>query len=338
MWLSYQKITPLMATQTPAYSPRSTISERLLLKLFFVLLVVGQSGYAAVSLSPGDVVVSGYRSTGQYTHVSKVFVYSPQGLLKGELASTNGHIFLESFVTPSRDVYLAAGNGGIRRIDILGRETRVGNLGNAVHLAPSLKGDIFGSTVSGELFEIASDGRIVAFYYPYIGGIGVARGVDVASDQCTVYYMDANRLAKWNPCSNPTASTVFGPQHPDSLTGDLRQLPDHTFLVGSRSAVWHLSSEGRVIRSYPIPAEAIALDPDQTTFWAGAHGSLLRVELASGRILLNIGTGYAVEGLGVVGEPRAATSGVSIPLIPRALLPLLAAILAAAGLVGLRRG
>jgi outer membrane protein assembly factor BamB len=316
---------------------------RLILLIALALPIAAQTGFTR-----GDVLASGtlesVDSQGDPITIANIRIYGRDGAFKRELISQENQYWSEPF---HRDgiVYVASRAHWIDRIDAAGNllthfPTFVPNVN---FLSPGPGGGLVAANGSGEIYQLASDGtlvrkRDVTQHPPAYGGI------DLASDQCTVFYATSGSLARWNACLD-TPAAFFGPNLAVASRG-LRLLPDGTFLIaviglfpGLGNRVIHVDRDGNLIRSYPIPGAALALDIDGTTFWTSVGNTLVHADIASGEILSLTHTGFHIRGLSVVGEPRggiAAGASTSIPTTSSVVLVALALALSALAVFRLR--
>lgn len=298
-------------------------------------MFVSVTGNAQTAFEHGDVLVSTFTQTGMFTASSRLLLYDASPLFKRELAFSEVTTYRESLIRGS--VAFVATRQSIQRVRADG--TFLSDFGglNAVYLAPVLDGGIVASNGSGQLFRFSGDASIRAYRDTVILNDPSASGVELSPDQCTVFYLTRTRIARWNSCEN-SAPVLFGESRPGAFTASaLRLLPDGTFLAAYVINVAHLDRDGRVIRTYNIPADALALDVNGTSFWAGAGSTLVKADIASGQILSLTNVGAAIDYLGVVGEPRAGLrSTAEIPTLSAWMVVLLAAALALIAIAALR--
>ena len=144
--------------------------------------------------------------------------------------------------------------------------------------------------------------------------------IDLAADQCTMFYTSEGfQIKRFNVCTNtqlPDFATL-----PNRPAYALRILPDGGVLVADTVNILRLDAAGNVIQTYNAPGEtdwfALNLDPDGTSFWSAsfATSNVYKFDIATGNVLLKFNTGTptnTVFGLGIKGEPTAATGGCPI--------------------------
>lgn len=158
--------------------------------------------------------------------------------------------------------------------------------------------------------------------------------IDIAADQCTIFYADDTpSIDRYNICTStqlPTFVTL------NTISG-LRIIPGSGDVIASdRTRAVRVSPSGTVLGSYPAPAGnselfAVTLDPDGTTFWTAdlGNGNVFRYNLNSfgAAPIASWNSGPLVEtaGILVVGEVTAggATGGGSSGPPPNLPVPTL---------------
>jgi hypothetical protein len=317
----------------------------LLLVVLLALPISAQTGFTR-----GDVLATGsvdsIDSQGDAFFISNIRIYGRNGVLKRELISLVnqwlGEAFYRGGIVHSAS---SAPDYKIARIDAAGNRLNPFPtfVINVTFLSPGPAGGLLATNSSGEIYQLAADGTLVRkrdfTQHPLADG-----GIELSSDGCTVFYGASGSLARWDACLN-TEAAFFGP-HLAAGSRALRLLPDGTFLMtvfgllpDRQNRVIHVDGDGNLIRSYPIPGYALALDIDGTSFWTSVGNTLVHADIASGAILSLTHTGFVIEGLSVVGEPRAgiaAPAGVSIPTVSPVMLIGLAVVLSALATIRLR--
>lgn len=143
--------------------------------------------------------------------------------------------------------------------------------------------------------------------------------IDLAADQCTLYYTSEGVLVKrFDVCTN-TQLADFATL-PGGAAYALRIRPNGEVLVAATSAVYRLDSTGATVQTYTLPGTsllfALNLDPDGTSFWTADifRGDIFRVDIATGAVLttFNAPPNPSVAGLAVFGEITAATTNTAV--------------------------
>lgn len=152
--------------------------------------------------------------------------------------------------------------------------------------------------------------------------------VDLAADQCTLFYTSEGKLIKrFNVCTNtqladfatlPIDGVNPGINPSGSVAYALRILPDQTVLVAASKQVFHLDTAGNVIQTYPNSTFsgsgvlfALNLDADLQSFWTADlnTGQVFRVNIGTGALITSFNAGPlnpSLAGLAVFGEVTAA--------------------------------
>jgi cysteine-rich repeat protein len=119
--------------------------------------------------------------------------------------------------------------------------------------------------------------------------------IDLATDQCTLFYTSVGRLVKrFDVCTN-TQLTDFATLPGTGFAYAFRLLPpgDGTggLMVADNYNIKRLNGTGNVVQTYDSPGEdfwfSLNLDPDGTSFWSGdiATHNFYHFEIDSGNIL-----------------------------------------------------
>jgi len=143
--------------------------------------------------------------------------------------------------------------------------------------------------------------------------------IDLAADQCTMYYTSEGFLVKkYDVCTNTQLPNFATLDHRPAFA--LRLLPGGGLLVADSQDIHRLDSSGVIIKTYDATDQnswfALNLDPDGTSFWSGDFGTgkFFKFDIASGAELLSVNTlagSSALFGLVVFGEQTAATGSIS---------------------------
>jgi sugar lactone lactonase YvrE len=189
---------------------------------------------------------------------------------------------------------------------------------------------------SADVLKFDTAGNPLASYSPATESRGTD-WVDLAADQCTLYYTSEGSLVKrYNVCTNTQLTDLAS-----GLTGAcyaLRIRPNGEVIVACTGQVYRLSPSGAVMQTYLAsgftPSNAfvfaVNLDPDGTTFWTGGYrtGDIYRVNIQTGAQVTHFVAANAspMGGLAVFGEQRAATQvspspsasvAAAVPNLPR---------------------
>jgi hypothetical protein len=172
-----------------------------------------------------------------------------------------------------------------------------------------------GGPSSASIEELDTSGKLLAtFVVEGAAQTGGTDWVDLAADQCTIYYTgEGPEIKRFNVCTNT--------QEPNFASGvgcnlaALRIRPSGEVIAACETSnVLRFDSTGKLVETYTVPGAgflfAMNLDPDGTTFWTGDinSGEIYRVDIATGTVIneFNSSPNTQLAGLAVVGEIRAA--------------------------------
>jgi hypothetical protein len=127
------------------------------------------------------------------------------------------------------------------------------------------------------------------------------QGIDLAADQCTLFYAATGLVGTVNVCTGAAGATFPVSGTPE----DLRILPNGDLLVASQAALTRYAPSGAPLQQFEMMALSVALDVDPRYAWVGGW-DLRRIDLATGTTVEVLSTYGAVTSISVVGEPRAA--------------------------------
>ncbi len=135
--------------------------------------------------------------------------------------------------------------------------------------------------------------------------------IDLAADQCTMYYTSEGSLVKrFDVCTNTQL-----PDFASGLSGPcfaLRIRANGEVMVTCQTQTYRLNPDGSVNSTYPVGSEylfAMNLDPDGTHFWTAGYftGNVYKVDIASGAgtaaPVFNASPTSFLSGLTIFGEP-----------------------------------
>jgi len=214
-------------------------------------------------------------------------------------------------------------------------------------------GNLYIGLTSGGISKYnATTGALIQHYTTNPSAAG---WIDIAADQCTIYYADDSPgISAFNVCTNtqlPPFNASIG-----TVSG-FRILPGSgNVLASNRTRVTALSPTGTVLGQYNAPPGnsvifAVTLDPDGATFWTAdlSNGNIFRYNIApiSSTPVTTFNSNQFVDTGGVmvigqltVGGPTPGTQG-AITLLPVPTLSewgiVVLILLVGAGAFGLRR-
>lgn len=278
-------------------------------------MVVVASPAGAAPYTTGDVFVS--------VGSGLVEEFTPSGTLVQTLDTGTGTPYTTgSAFDAAGNFYVTDFSGNdVTKFDSNG--TLVGSFGTGYNTDPeSIVFDAAGNAFVGQadgttdILKFSSSGAPLASFTTTIRERGTD-WVDLAADQCTIYYdSEGPNVHRFNVCTNTQLTDFTSSPLTGSAAYALRILPGGGALVADSEQVVRLDSSGAVTQTYTAlnatTLFALNLDPDGTTFWTAdlATGQVLHFTIASGALLgqfngLGAG-GSVVAGLSVRGEVTAA--------------------------------
>ena len=190
--------------------------------------------------------------------------------------------------------------GGIAEFDPNGNS--LGTFGSGFQTPESLVFDAFGNlyvgdTSSSHIVKLNPSGTVVTTYSVAVDSSSDL-WVDLAPDQCTIYYTSAGTtVKKFDACNNAQLSD-FASNLPGTAAEGLHIRPNGEVLVADTNQLLRLASTGSVLQTYvPDANDAcnissiqwidLSLDPDGTSFWAAERciGLIYHFDIASGSVL-----------------------------------------------------
>jgi hypothetical protein len=173
---------------------------------------------------------------------------------------------------------------------------------------------------TADILKFDSSGNLLASYNVATESRG-SDWIDLASDQCTMYYTsEGKKIKRFNVCTN-TQLSDFATGLPGSAAFALRILSNGGVLVADTNATLRLDATGNIVQTYPRPSGetstlfALNLDPDGTSFWTGGYssGKVYKFDVSTGNLLSTInttsqGTISALGGIAVFGEITSVQS------------------------------
>jgi hypothetical protein len=142
--------------------------------------------------------------------------------------------------------------------------------------------------------------------------------IDLAADQCTMYYTsEGTTIKRFDVCTNTQLTDFASGLHGAAFA--LRILADGGVLVADSSDIHRLNSAGAIVQTYDAPGAdswfALNLDSNGTSFWSGDinTASVYRFNINTGVIEagpINTGTGGStLFGICLLGETTVAIEG-----------------------------
>jgi hypothetical protein len=238
---------------------------------------------SGLSFQRGDVFLTGNGSVQEY---------SPSGQLQRTVSATPGRLCFDPngtrLIVPGVGLFDSSGNL------LTSSWASVTSAGPCV--ADGL-GNVYVVDSGWNLTKYRLDGRAVRTYtVASLPGFGIT-GIDLAPDECTLYYGAWNgqfgAIGRFNVCTNLQASPFTDNNVP---TDDLRVLPNFQVVSTDDPRAELFDASGQLIRSF-IPQNPplgnalrfVSLDPDGTSFWvssiSGSPRSVSRFDLATGNQL-----------------------------------------------------
>ncbi|HET7436511.1 MAG TPA: hypothetical protein VFN10_17515 [Thermoanaerobaculia bacterium] len=310
------------------------------LRVFVCIALAVATPAFAQQFSPGDIVVAGTipATYGWPWLAQKVIWLDSTGAIKGTLLVLDPAVSpVDLTFAPDGTLY-ASIDGHIRTLSPSGALGPPSPNVYASRMTRARDGRFLVSSAPGDtLFELRPDlsaGRQVI--------LGQLSGVDLAADQCTVYYTQGTSIGRFDVCrwiALPAFATpAGGPSY-----GNLRVLSDGGALVRAFPSYELRNRFGQLVRQYPAPGHGLALARDGGSFWRGEAQDLYRVDIATGATLqgpIRVDEEFEqIWSIAVYGEPRAALAPdpTAIPMLPLRALLFLAALLGAVALHCIRR-
>jgi cysteine-rich repeat protein len=188
--------------------------------------------------------------------------------------------------------------------------------GSAESIVFDATGDFYVGHADGDLKirKYSADGGLLAMYSAATGERGTD-WMDLAKDQCTLYYTsEGHAVKRFNVCTNEQLSDFVSDLEEAYA---LRLLPPGDgsggLLVADTENVKRLDSSGAVIKTYDATGEdlwfSLNLDPDGTSFWSGdlASGNFYQFSIETGAQLTGpIASGGNLGGICLLGEITSA--------------------------------
>jgi hypothetical protein len=254
-------------------------------------LAVARPGPASgAAFQRGDVLLTGSGSVQEY---------SPSGQLQQTISGTSGAVQLcldpsgKHLILPGVGLFDSSGRLVSSKWSSIAAVYDVrcvaDGLGDVYVSAPAVQQ---GSTWPIMKYDIQGD-LLQTFSVAAYANTLEADGIDLAPDECTMYYGSWNggapsEVGRFNVCTN----TQEPPFVSYSFTDDLRVLPNWSMIVTTDwgGSLWDAS--GDLVQSYRPPdytvgttLRSMSLDPDGTSFWMGGGLGVARYDIGSGQML-----------------------------------------------------
>jgi streptogramin lyase len=284
----------------------------------FVLMLIGLLT-PAVQYAAGGVIAKGtvMVSTGS----GKVTEFDQIGTNLGQLDTTTGSTYTTGSEFDSAGNFFVTDFSAqqVTKFDPTG--ALIGSFGSGYNSDPeSVFFDAAGNVYVGQadgthnVLEFNPSGTLLNTFSPATENRGTD-WVEVAADQCTLFYTSEGVLVKrFNACTNTQLTDFNTAPLPGAFAYAHRLLPSGGILVADSSEVVRLDASGNQIQTYSNLSPntgnifALNLDPDGTSFWtADLGGEVFKVDIASGSILqqwnsAGVAGFTAAGGLSVKGE------------------------------------
>jgi hypothetical protein len=274
---------------------------------------------ASDAIAVGDVFASSVDG--------KVFQYSPNGTLRRTLQASPGGEMTGSAFDKDGNLYVTAGFAGGGVVTFDSHLNPRGAFGTGYENLPEsvvldARGNVFvGAATGGGILrawlqvgdavikKLSPSGQLLETYSVQREARG-SDWIDLAADQKTIFYTSEGVSIKRYDIETkrqlPDFSSAGG-----GAKFALRVLPNGEVMVAAHRTVLRFDSAGQLLKTYLNSNDslfALNLDPDGTSFWTAEqiHGSIYRIDIASGNILTTIPTGVRVSGLSVYGELTAS--------------------------------
>ena len=286
------------------------------MRMGFVLMLIGlltlAVQYAGAQIAKGTVMVS--------TGSGKVTEFDQIGTNLGQLDTTTGSTYTTGSEFDSAGNFFVTDFSAqqVTKFDPTG--ALIGSFGSGYNSDPeSVIFDAAGNVYVGQadgthnVLEFNPSGTLLNTFSPATENRGTD-WVEIAADQCTLFYTSEGVLVKrFNACTNTQLTDFNTAALPGAFAYAHRLLPSGGILVADSSEVVRLDASGNQIQTYSPPNTgnlfALNLDPDGTSFWTAdlGNGEVFKVDIASGSILQQWSSagaaGFtAAAGLSVKGE------------------------------------
>jgi hypothetical protein len=234
-----------------------------------ILIILGAGrARAAVPYNVGDVFAA--IGNGQVKH------FDPTGTLLETLDDTTGSQFTAGMCFDgSGNLYVTNfSTGNVSKFDNAGNLVNASfltGLSNPESCSRDVAGDIYvGQAGANTIMKFSSSGALLNTYTVATESRGTD-WIDLASDQCTMFYTsEGNLIKRFDVCANTQLAdfaTISGP------TYAFRILGNGGVLAAATSQIFQLDSSGAIVGTYTAAGKslffALNRDPNGTQFWSG---------------------------------------------------------------------
>lgn len=256
------------------------------------LLIGSENGYRIQWRRSDGSLVRTIQTTARYS--TGMFVHR-----------TNGRLYVTTFDSNSVSVYSNEGN-------------YLGAFGSGYDRNPeSIIFDASGNAYVGQadgyrdILKFNPSGSLQARYNVATEARG-SDWLDLAGDQCTIYYTSEGYLIKrYNVCTNTQLTNFATSSH--AYLFALRLVPGGGILAANWSDIHRFNSAGQIIKTYDASGRsdwfALNIAPNGTSFWSASYYTAMvykfDINTAAQIIAFDASNTYGVAGLGVVGEVTA---------------------------------
>jgi hypothetical protein len=298
------------------------------------LLLLGVVGVAPAaqashsSFAPGDLFVGIGSNKVQWWHPGSLTPPPPPTLNRTMTTSTSSPSTTGMALDPGHNLYVTGyTSNSINRFNTTGAAIATFGTGFNSHpegIAFDHDGFAYVGQEGGsrDILKFRPGGSLERSYDAPTEVKGTDR-LDVASDQCTIFYTSQGRAVKrFDACANGGAGAPMSDFNTAPLPGteafDVKILLTGGVLVADSQSIVRLNSLGAVMQTYdPSAAQnncwtALSLGTTTNDFWAGdrCSGNVYRLDLTTGQVISSIpgGKKISVQGLAVNKGLTAATA------------------------------
>jgi len=284
------------------------------MKIAILILLIAVSATAA-TITPGDVAITPRFDTSEgpaLPHVSYLQrnTLAPKAALqsRGALAfGPDGRLYV-SPTPPGIDVY----DSSLNKTQIVTAALQPGVSGLAVFA----NGDFLVlSTYATTLYVLSPAGAVKQSFPltgPFSSGLTAFETIDLAPDQCTVFYVRETSVGRFNVCTGLPLADV-----PGGAWRGVRAFVDGGYVVVRDSTLSVYDAHDQPVRTMTsqfADPTSLSFDVDPHTVVVGTAHGVAKVSLASGNVITSIGGD--IVAVAVAGEQRPASADVAVQDIP----------------------